>query len=196
MNNQNLYFKNEVKKIMNYFNIGKYDVVIKKSKILLKKNPEQLSLYNVIGISLQQQKKYKEAEKIFLNGLLVNTNDLNLNLNLANTHKALKDYSSAEEIYKKILSINPNFVLALLNYGNLKNDLNLTEESISLYDRALSIDDKNYSTHFNKAFILQATVKFEEAIYHAKRCLELNKTLLLLIPFCAKCLTINQINGI
>ena len=40
MNNKNLHFKNEVKKIMNYFNVAKYDVAIQKSKVLLKKNPE------------------------------------------------------------------------------------------------------------------------------------------------------------
>ena len=174
MSDLSLHFKNEIKKIMNYFNTGKYDVVIKKSKILLKKNPEYIGLYNIIGISFQQQKKFKEAKKIYLDGLMVNANDLDLNLNLANTYKSEKNVFLAEKTYKKILAINPKHALALLNYGNLKNDLNLAEESISLYNRALEINNNNFSIHFNKAFILQSMGKFKEAIHHAKKCLELN----------------------
>ena len=59
MNNRNLHFKNEVKKIMNYFNVAKYDVAIQKSKVLLKKNPEFIPLFNIIGISFHKQKKMK-----------------------------------------------------------------------------------------------------------------------------------------
>ena len=175
MNNTNLHFKNEIKKIMNYFNAGKYSVVIQKSKILLNKNSEFIPLYNIIGISLQRQKKYDEAKNIFSKGLLVDSLSLDLRLNLANTYKAVNDFVTAEKNYKKILEINPNHVLSLLNYGNLKNDLNLVDDSLSLYDRALKIDNNNFTIHFNKAFLLQSIGSFVEAIFHAKKCLEINE---------------------
>ena len=174
MNDLNLFFKKEIKKIMNYFNAGKYDVVITKSKILLKKNPEFMVLYNIIGISLQKINRYEEAKNIFLQGLKINSNSLDLILNLANIYKAEKKYNLAEEFYQKILKINPTYILALLNYGNLKNDLNQSEEALELYERALKVDNNNYSIHFNKAFMLQSTGKFEDAIFHSKKCLELN----------------------
>ena len=175
MNIQNLDLKKEVRKIMNFFNVGKYDVVIKKSKILLKKNPEFIALYNIIGISHQKEKNYKEAINTFKKGLLIDTLSLELNLNLANTYKLERDFKQAEQTYEKILKINPSYVLALLNYGNLKNDLNLVEDSLSLYNKALAVDENNFSIHFNKAFILQAIGKFDESIFHAKKSLELNK---------------------
>ena len=56
MNSKNLNLKNELKKIMNYFNIAKYDIAIQKNQIFLKKNPEFIPLFNIIGISLQKQK--------------------------------------------------------------------------------------------------------------------------------------------
>ena len=90
MNDLNLFFKKEIKKIMNYFNAGKYDVVITKSKILLKKNPEFMVLYNIIGISLQKINRYEEAKNIFLQGLKINSNSLDLILNLENIYKAEK----------------------------------------------------------------------------------------------------------
>jgi tetratricopeptide (TPR) repeat protein len=144
MNNLSQIFKNEVKKIMNYFNVGQYDIVIKKSKILLKKNPEYIGLYNMIGISHQKEKRYEEAINIFLQGLRVDPVNYTLILNLANSYKAQMKYDLAEINYKKILTHNPTYVLALLNYGNLKNDLNQGDEAIELYDRALKIDDKNF----------------------------------------------------
>ena len=175
MNNKNLHFKNEIKKIMNYFNVAKYDVAIQKSKVLLKKNPEFIPLFNIIGISFHKQKKNEEAIKTFKKGLLVDPLSLDLRVNLANTYKAARDFDTAEENYKKILDINANHILTLLNYGNLKSELNMEHEAINFYNKALKIDDNNYTTHFNKAFTLQAIGNFEEAIFHAKKCLELNK---------------------
>ena len=175
MNSENLHFKNELKKIMNYFNIAKYDIAIQKSRILLKKNPEFIPLFNIIGISLQKQKKNDEAIETFRKGLLVDPLSLDLRLNLANTYKAKRHFDTAEENYKKILEINSNHILALLNYGNLKSDMSMETEAIDLYNKALKIDDNNFTTHFNKAFTLQSLGNFEEAIFHAKKCLKLNK---------------------
>ena len=169
-----LHFQNEIKKIKNYFNVGKYDVVIQKSKILLKKNPEFIGLYNIVGISLHRQKKYEEAINIFHKGLLHDPISLDLTLNLANAYKSGNNLKTAEEYYKKNLELNPNHFLTLLNYGNLKNDLNMVEESISLYDQAIKVDNDNFSVHFNKAFMLQSVGNFKDSIYHAKKCLELN----------------------
>ena len=148
MNSENLHFKNELKKIMNYFNIAKYDIAIQKSKILLKKNPEFIPLFNIIGISLQKQKKNDEAIETFRKGLLVDPLSLDLRLNLANTYKAKRHFDTAEENYKKILEINSNHILALLNYGNLKSDMSMETEAIDLYNKALKIDDNNFTTHF------------------------------------------------
>jgi tetratricopeptide (TPR) repeat protein len=175
MNSKDLHFKNEIKKIMNYFNVAKYDVAIQKSKILLKKNPEFIPLFNIIGISYQKQKKNDEAKKIFKKGLLVDPLSLDLRLNLANSYKAERDFNTAEENYLKILEINSSHILTLLNYGNLKTDLNMENEAIELYDKALKIDDNNFTAHFNKSFTLQAIGNFKEAIFHAKKTLELNK---------------------
>ena len=175
MNNKNLYFKKEVKKIMNYFNTAKYDSVIQKSKILLKKNSELIFLFNIIGISFQKLKKNKEAIETFKKGLRVDPLSVDLRINLANTYKAERNFDIAEENYKKILDINANHILTLLNYGNLKGELNMENEAINLYNKVLIIDDSNFTAHFNKAFTLQAIGNFEEAFFHAKKCLELNK---------------------
>ena len=175
MNKNKLYFQNEIKKIKNNFNVGKYEIAISKIKNLLKKNPDFIALYNILGISYQRQKKYEDAKRTFIKGLTLEPTSLDLLVNLANLYKFEKNYDLAEKNYKRILEINPNYVLALLNYGNLKNDLNESEMAISFYDKALQIDENNFSIHFNKAFILQAIGKFEDSIFHAKRCLELNK---------------------
>ena len=126
MNDLNLFFKKEIKKIMNYFNAGKYDVVITKSKILLKKNPEFMVLYNIIGISLQKINRYEEAKNIFLQGLKINSNSLDLILNLANIYKAEKKY----------------------NFINVKNNKDLSKISMCVdYPKDLMLSKKIFSPY-------------------------------------------------
>ena len=163
----------EVQKILNLFNFGDYNNVIRKSLRLLRKNPNYTNLYNIIGISYQKKRMYDEAKKSYLKGLDADPNSLDLTLNLGNLLKYENKYDEAEKCYKKILDNNPKHLMALLNYGNLKNVLNKFEDSLSLYNKALEVDNNNFTTHFNKAFLLQTIGKFEEATLHAKKSLEL-----------------------
>ena len=163
----------EVQKILNLFNAGDYKNVIQKCLRLLKKNPKYTNLYNIIGISYQKKGMNSEARKSFLKGLEADPDSLDLTLNLGNILKYENAYEEAEKCYKKILNNNPKHLMAILNYGNLKNVTNQFEDSLSLYNRALEIDHNNFSIHFNKAFLLQTIGKTEQAIVHAKKCLEL-----------------------
>ena len=48
-----LFITKETEKIQNQFNKGNFEKVIKKTKILLKKDPSQPMFYNLIGLSYQ-----------------------------------------------------------------------------------------------------------------------------------------------
>ena len=45
--------ENEVKILFNLFNAGKFDLVISKTKKLIKNSPKYLALYNFLGSSYQ-----------------------------------------------------------------------------------------------------------------------------------------------
>lgn len=137
MNNKDI--SNQIQILLNQFNAGNFDLVISKSKVLLKKNPEYAILYNLLGSAYQNIADYVKAQQSFKKGLQLDPNNIALMNNLAMAHKNLLEYKTAEELYLKILKINNKYINAYINYGNLKRDINKFSESIELYEKALEI---------------------------------------------------------
>ena len=50
------YLKSELNKINNLFVSGKFDMVIEKSKKIIKKNPRQIPFYNFLSSALKESK--------------------------------------------------------------------------------------------------------------------------------------------
>ena len=61
MNNKNI--AQEIQVLINQFNVKNFDLVISKGNILLKKNPEYVILYNLIGSAHQNNGNYSKAKK-------------------------------------------------------------------------------------------------------------------------------------
>ena len=55
--------------LLNQFNVQNFQHVITKSKLLIKKNPKNIILYNLLGSSLQKVGDFINAENVFLEGL-------------------------------------------------------------------------------------------------------------------------------
>ena len=60
------YLKSEYKKINNLFLNGKFDLVIEKSKKIIKKNPNQIPFYNLAALSYREKNNVLLAEQILL----------------------------------------------------------------------------------------------------------------------------------
>jgi len=58
--------ENEIKIILNLFNTGDFNSVIINSKKLIKKFPEYVVLYNILGSAYQNTEKFELAKNIFL----------------------------------------------------------------------------------------------------------------------------------
>ena len=63
MNNKNI--AQQIQIIINQFNVKNYDFVISKGSILLKKNPEYVILYNLLGSAYQNEGDYISAKSKF-----------------------------------------------------------------------------------------------------------------------------------
>ena len=61
MNNKDL--SKQISILLNQFNAKNYEIVISKGNILLKKNPEYVILYNLIGSAFQNKGDYINAKK-------------------------------------------------------------------------------------------------------------------------------------
>ena len=160
MNNNNI--AQQVQILINQFNAKNFDLVISKGNILLKKNPEYVILYNLIGSAHQNSGNYSKAKKFFKSGLQLDPKNIALMNNLAMSYKNLLEYSLSAELYDKILKLNNKYLNAYINYGNLKRDLNQFKEAINLYEEALNLTDKNPVVLYSLALAYQGIGDFEK----------------------------------
>ena len=92
---------NQIQILLNQFNSKNFNHVIIKAKTLIKKNPEYLVLYNLIGSSYQNIGQYDEAINYFKNGLKLEPKNLALLNNLGMANKNILNYKTAEKLYRQ-----------------------------------------------------------------------------------------------
>ena len=164
--------ENEIKALLNLFNAGKFDLVIGKARKLIKKNPEYLILYNILGSAYQNSGNLSLAKKIFIKGHEMDPNNIAIMNNLANVYKNNGEIDLSEDLFKRIIEQNPNYINAYINYGNLKRDNNEFELAIEFYNKALKINNKIPAALYSLALAYQGLGKFDLAIDYAKKTLE------------------------
>ena len=91
---------NEFTKIKNLYKTKKFEKVIEKTFLLLKKDPNQVSFYNYIGLSYRQIGKLDNAEKIFQKGLVLFPNSLSIICNLGSLYRVMLNYDKAESFFQ------------------------------------------------------------------------------------------------
>ena len=165
--------KSDIQTILNLFNAAKFDMVIAKSKKLIKKNPEYLILYNLLGSAYQNTGDYNLAKIIFIKGYKMDSENIAIMNNLANVYKNTGEIKLSENLFNKIIKKKPNYINAYVNYGNLKRDNNDFEAAINLYNEALKINNKIPIILYSLALAYQGLGEFDIAVQYA------NKTLLL-----------------
>ncbi len=172
MKNKNL--SQQIQILLNQFNAKNYDHVISKGKILLKKNPEYVILYNIIGSAYQNNGDYINAKSKFKDGIKLDSNNLALINNLGLSHKNLLEYDLAEKLFLKIINLNKKYVNSYINLGNLKRDLNNFNEAIKLYEDALLISKDNPVILYSLALAHQGIGNFEKSNFYSNQALKIN----------------------
>ena len=81
-----------IKILLNRFNRGEYQEVIKKIYIIFKKQKNNDFLWNLSGLCFQKLDKFEEAIFSFKRSIEINSNNLAAQNNLALTYKLLKNF--------------------------------------------------------------------------------------------------------
>jgi tetratricopeptide (TPR) repeat protein len=163
----------QLKIILNHFHIQNFNEVIEKGNKLLRSNPYNAFLHNIIGSSYLQLGKTKKAIDIFTTSLKLFPNNLSIINNIANSYKKELNYKKAEEFYLLLLNKKPDYINGLVNYANLKMSMNHVDQCLEIYKKILVNDPKNHLIYFNKATALHAMGNFDEAKIFAKKALEI-----------------------
>ena len=169
------YLKSEYKKINELFLLKKFNLVIEKTKKILKKDSTQIPFYNLLALSYRETGKIHLGEEILIRALKINPNDQSVLVNLGSTYRVLIDFEKSENYFKKTLSINPNNIYALVNYANLKRDTNDYYESIELYKKALKINENDHLIIINLAAVYQIIGEFKLSTELLEKILKQNE---------------------
>ena len=125
----------QLKIILNHFHIQNFNEVIEKGNKLLRSNPYNAFLHNIIGSSYLQLGKTKKAIDIFTTSLKLFPNNLSIINNIANSYKKELNYKKAEEFYLLLLNKKPDYINGLVNYANLKMSMNHVDQCLEIYKK-------------------------------------------------------------
>ena len=150
----------------------------KKAEILGKelslKYPEVAYLYNIVGLTLNAQKKTDEAIKNYLKGIDLEPNSAILYDNLGTAYKSKGLYDKAFNSYEKSIKLDStkpepynNLGSLLLNRGDFKN-------AVENFKKALKINNNFFPSHYNLGITFTNIGKFDEAKKHLKKTIEIN----------------------
>jgi len=169
INNRNEEAKIISQKIFNLFTAANYDLVIVHCKKNIKKFPEYLIFYNLLGSAYMNISKFNLAREIFSKALKMDQNNITIMNNLANSEKNLFNYKAAEQLFCKIIDKKNDYINAYVNYGNLKRDLNQFDQSSQLYEKALKINPEHPVVLYSLAMNYQSLGHFKLSIEYAAR---------------------------
>ena len=174
---KNNYIEKKIKILLNIFNSKRFNKAISESEYLLKKFPEYVILYNILGSSYQNIGEHKKAKKIFIQGLKCDHNNIAIKNNLATCYKNLLQYNEAEKLYNEIIIDNPKYLNSYVNLGNLKRDTNKLNEAIKLYEKANQINPNQHIILYLLSLAYQGLGKFDLAIDYGNKALKINPKL-------------------
>lgn len=142
--------------------------------------PEAPSLEKTLESELEKAanalnvKEYKQAERIYLKVLELQSTNLKAIMALGNLYFVLKRYSCASSYYEKALELNPNLVKAHYNLGTINYFLKDYGKAKDHLAKALNLYPKLLGAYLILAQIFQIGGRTEESIKLLSKAIELS----------------------
>lgn len=156
-----------------YFDSRKYDEAEKFMRQAVGIFPNDFGVNLILGLSLAQNGKVKNAAPFLLKAVQLNRNDLTALSAYAFALSQLGRDEESIEYIKLALNINPNDVNLLGQLGLCYNNINQLAESDSVYEKALLIDPDNALVNNNYAYSLsERGLQLERALNMVNIALE------------------------
>jgi len=172
-------YENEIKDILNLFNIKNFIESEKKLEDLILKFPGDYFIENIYGVVLAAQKKYEQALIKFKTAVNLNKSFPDGYYNIATTLVNISRYIEALDYFYKCIEIKNNYYEAYFNLADCYKQLKQYENSIKFYEKCLELQVNDYNIYNNLGLVYYELKKFEIAIKNFEKCLELNKNFFL-----------------
>ena len=156
------------------FEHKQFKEVLSKLKPLLSMFPNNITLYNLQGLSNEGLKKYDAAIVSYENIVKINSNYLEGYNSLGNVQRQKGCLEAAVSSYKRAIEISPNYFEGHNNLGNVLQEKGDFEVAIESYKRAIKINPDSAECYNNMGNSLKNRGGLDAAIASYKKALHLN----------------------
>lgn len=154
----------EIQSLLNLYNTGQLAQAEMLARNLLSHYPNVLVIYNVLGVSLEGQRKFEEAVTCYRRALTLEPKAAELHFNLGASLSNLGRFEEAIASYRKAISLKPSLVVAHFNLGTALQALRRYEEATAAYRKVVAMEPGFFEAHGNLGTVLQEQGKLDEAI--------------------------------
>ena len=130
------YLKKQASSVLNLYKVKKFEEVINKCRVLIKKFPEQIVFYNAMALSFASLNKNEEGLKVLDGALKYHNNNILILNNIGLLNSNINNNKLSREYYDRALSINSTFVDAHVNKAHLELKENNVDEAEKLFIKA------------------------------------------------------------
>ncbi len=137
-------------------------------------DPNNISMYNQLGLSLHAQGKDEEAIECYHKAMKIDPNDAFVHNNLGLSLSTQGKDEEAIKYYRKAIEIEPNNATM---HGNLGYSLSIQgsyAEATECYQKAIEIDPHDAMTYGNFGISLHAQGDNAEAIKYYRKAIEID----------------------
>jgi len=146
------------------YNCGNLDEAKFLCENILKINPKQLDVLQLLGTIYIHQKQWYEANNIFNIALEIDYTNPYLSNNRGNVLKELNLFVDALKNYDEAIKFKPDYSEAFFNRGVLLHELKRYKEALSNYDMAIKYNCDYSLAYYNRSIALQELNFFDEAL--------------------------------
>lgn len=154
---------NEINELINLFNKNLYRELIKKARILLKKDPNNFILWNILGAAQKMEGDLNEAKLSFEKSIRIKPefpdpyNNLGaILLETYNLDEALNSFNTA-------IKLKEDYVDAYANLGLVYKEKNLFQKALAILNKGLSYDLNNNAILFNIGVVYEGLNNYNKA---------------------------------
>ena len=136
--------------------------------------PQMVQAHNLLGISLAQQSRHREALAHFAFAIERSPRDAEAHNNMGNALSELGRYEEAISYFEKATELTPDDPQARNNLGNALFKLHRSEEAIAAYRKAIDLAPDYAKAHSNLGAALVERNRYEEAVTSCQTALAID----------------------
>jgi len=165
----------DMQQLMGLYQQGLYEAAIKEAKKLIQNHPNELVLFNILGVCLERQGHLQLAAEAYESALKINSTIPELEFNLGAILYGLNRWDEAIKHYQKAIELKPNFTEAFFNMGIAYQSQAKFNEALDSYGKAIHLQPGFYEAIGNIGTINQLQGDLDKAITFFERALSIHE---------------------